>query len=246
MPSVSENLGAKALFFTGTDTGVGKTSVVCAVTRALRERRRAVAVCKAVATGAELTPRGCLAEDTRRLAEALEIDPFDSGITKWNFVEPLAPNVAARRAGVPLDLDEIADEIRKQSVAPGRDILLVEGVGGLLCPLTDERTVADLIVALSVPVVVVARRSLGTLNHTLLTLESALHRGLKVRGVVVSETEPPTSVAEQTNLDELTRLVRPMGVPILAVLTHRKDGAAGMSLNDVDWWNLAEPIHDRF
>lgn len=241
MPSATDGTQPRVIFFTGTDTGVGKTTVVCAVARTLRQMGRSVGVCKPIATGAERTSGGWIAEDTRLLADAIAVHPFESTITRWTFTEPLAPNVAARRAGVTLELTEIANEVRQRIAASQNELFLIEGVGGLLCPLTDSATIADLIATLGVPLVIVSRRSLGTLNHTLLTLEVARGRGLDVRGVIVNETEPPDGLADQTNLDELSRLVRSYGVPILGLMSHRKDETAGMSMTDVDWWNLAEP-----
>jgi dethiobiotin synthetase len=204
------------LFITGTDTGVGKTFVTCLLARQMRAAGRPVRVCKPVATGAELV-NGCwLADDTRRLAEAAGLAGEWERITPWAFPEPVAPPVAARRHGVKLDLAEMAAAVGR-AAEPGVP-LLVEGVGGLLCPVTDGATVADLAALLKLPLVVVARRSLGTLNHTLLTLEVARGRGLAVAGVVVNEVTPPEGLAEATNVTELQRHT---AVPVLAVLPHR-------------------------
>jgi dethiobiotin synthetase len=107
-----------------------------------------------------------------------------------------------------------------------------------LCPLTEQETVADLAARLQLPLVVVVRRSLGTLNHTLLTLEVARGRGLAVAGVVVNETEPPVGLAAATNLDELARRI---AVPVLAVVPHQV-GTTATDLGPiaaVDWWRLA-------
>ena len=213
------------LFFTGTDTDVGKTFVVAAVARELRRRGAAFRICKPVATG------GVPAEDTRILAEAAG-DPDLAAITPWAFPEPAAPPVAARLVGASLSLDEITAAVRRRSVAGG--LLLVEAVGGLLCPLTERETVADLAAGLRLPLVVVARRSLGTLNHTLLTVEVARRRGLPVAGVVVSETAPPRGAAEETNVDELRKR---LDVPLLAVVAHGAADAA--ELRRVDWRGLA-------
>ena len=119
----------------------------------------------------------------------------------------------------------------RERARPGAS-LLIEGVGGLLCPLTDDATVADLVREFALPLVVVARRSLGTLNHTLLTLEVARKRGLAVAGVIISETAPPNGLADQTNVDELQRL----GVPVLAVVPHQPQGIP--VLPAVDWQQL--------
>jgi len=220
------------LFFTGTDTGVGKTFVLTAVARALRAAGRAVAVAKPLATGA----RG-IGDDTRLLREAAGL-PAGQGheerITPWLFAAATAPAVAARLERRRLDLDDVVAAIRRQE-KPG-SLLLVEGVGGLLCPLTETTTVADLVVRLALPVVVVARRSLGTLNHTLLTVEAVRARGLDVAGVVVSETVPVEDIAAQTNVEELRRL----GVPVLAVVPHTAEPqVADAAVARVDWEQLA-------
>src|SRR5436190_1794201 len=123
------------LFVTGTDTGVGKTVVTAALAGLLREKGRPVRVCKPVATGAERGPGGLVAQDTRLLAAAAGEADLEA-VTPWAFALPAAPPVAARGAGVRLDLDEIAAAVRRREQAGA--FLLVEGVGGLLCPLTDE------------------------------------------------------------------------------------------------------------
>jgi dethiobiotin synthetase len=188
-----------------------------------------------VATGAPRIDGRGVSEDTVRLAEAAGIpDDLDS-VTPWTFADPVAPPVAARRQEIVLTLQELAEAVRRCD-QPGAAIL-VEGVGGLLCPLTEQETVADLAVLLGLPLVVVARRSLGTLNHTLLTLEAAERRRLRVAGVVVCETTPPETLAELTNVEELRRRIR---VPLLAVVPHCADpfDAVPAALGGVDWWQL--------
>jgi dethiobiotin synthetase len=223
------------LFITGTDTGVGKTLVAAALVRLLRQQGRRVGACKPVATGAGLVRGQLVSEDSLRLAEAAGVAVED--VTRWTFAEPAAPPVAARQAGTTLHLKDLIAHTR--GAARDVDILIVEGVGGLLCPLTEGETVADLATALGIPLVVVARRSLGTLNHTLLTVEVACQRGLAVAGVVISETTPPASLAEESNVEELRRR---LPVPILAVVPHRVSAADRVedSLRDVDWYTLSE------
>ncbi|HKI33842.1 MAG TPA: dethiobiotin synthase [Gemmataceae bacterium] len=222
------------LFVSGTDTGVGKTLVTAAVARLLRNRGRDVVVCKPVATGARPVGGRWLADDTALLADAAGLADEWERVTPWAFPDPVAPPLAARRRGVALTLPAIAGAVRER-VRP-RAALLVEGIGGLLCPLTEGETVADLVRELGLPLLVVARRSLGTLNHTLLTLEVARGRGLAVAGVVVSETASPAGLADETNVDELRRL----GVPVLAVVPHLPGGAREVvpALAAVDWWRL--------
>jgi dethiobiotin synthetase len=222
------------LFITGTDTGVGKTWVAAAIARTLCRQGRVVRVAKPVATGAVWTGRRWLSDDTRLLAEAAA-EPDLEAVTPWALAAPAAPPVAARLAGVRLELEDLLGAVRRRG---GRDVgVVVEGVGGLLCPVTEDATAADLAVRLGLPVVVVARRSLGTLNHSLLTVEVARGRGLDVRGVVVNETAPPGGVAEETNIEELKRRLL---VPILAVVPHQTGGPQGVAeaVAGVDWWRL--------
>lgn len=209
----------RGLFVTGTDTGVGKTVVTCAIARQWRLQGRAFVVRKPVSTGGN--------EDARLLAEASG-QPAEE-ITPLVFREPAAPPVAAACEGRLLRLGHVM-----AACEPRGGPLLVEGVGGLLCPLTEDETVADLALLLRLPLVVVARRSLGTLNHTLLTLEVARARGLPVAGVVVSETAAPAGAAEHTAVDELRR----RGARVLAVAPF---GAPGPALGAVDWWSLGRP-----
>jgi dethiobiotin synthetase len=218
------------LFITATDTGAGKTFVTAGVARFWRRQRRPFRVCKPVATGAD---KGW-SEDTRILAEAAG-DADLRAVTPWTFAVPAAPPVAARLAGTALKLEHLIEAVHGRGA--GGSAVLVEGVGGLLCPLTERETVADLAVELGLPVVVVARRSLGTLNHTLLTVEAAGRRGLRLAGVVVTETTPVRSVAEETNVEELRRR---LDAPLLAVVPHQSGTPGGEipALEAVDWWRL--------
>ncbi len=157
----------EGLFFTGTDTGVGKTFVTACVAHLLRAGGHPVAVVKPVATGARPAGDGWVSDDTAELASAAGEADWHA-VTPWVFPEPAAPPVAARQHGTALTLTGLAEAVRRRA-RPGVPVL-AEGVGGLLCPLTEEETVADLVAGLGLPLVIVARRSLGTLNHTLLTV----------------------------------------------------------------------------
>jgi dethiobiotin synthetase len=225
------------LFFTGTDTDVGKTFLTSCVAQVLRGQGHAVSVSKPVATGARRSGDRWVSADTVRLAAAAGEDDWQA-VTPWAFPEPVAPPVAARRRGTALRLADLAAAVRARE-RPGA-ALLVEGVGGLLCPLTEGETVADLAAALGLPLVIVARRSLGTLNHTLLTAEVARGRGLRVAGVVVSETAPPEGLAEATNVEELRRR---LAVPLLAVVPFQPGGEPGPlpEVAAVPWWRLCDP-----
>jgi dethiobiotin synthetase len=197
-----------------------------------------VHVCKPVATGADWVNGQWVSDDTRLLAEAEGNSSAWREISPWAFPDPVAPPVAARQCGRTLSLAEIANSVRRRSQP---DIpVLVEGVGGLLCPLTDDATVADLALELKLPLVVVTRRSLGTLNHTLLTLEAASSRGLAVAGVVVNETTPADGLADETNVAELKKRIRET---ILAVVPFQisRHFLSLPALAEVAWQNLLKP-----
>jgi dethiobiotin synthetase len=222
----------RGLFITATDTGAGKTFVTAGLARLWRREGRPFRVCKPVATGAE----DDWSEDTRLLAEAAG-DLDLAAITPYTFAIAAAPPVAARLAGTTLRLEDLTAAVRRRA---GQDhTVLVEGVGGFLCPLTKHETVGDLAVELSLPLIVVARRSLGTLNHTLLTVEAVQRRGIRLAGLVVTATTPVQGVAEETVIEELrTRL----DVPLLVVLSYRPNTywEEIPELHVVDWWQLAQ------
>jgi dethiobiotin synthetase len=220
------------LFITATDTGAGKTFVTAALARLWRRERRPFRVCKPVATGAE----NDWSEDTRLLAEASG-DQDLYAITPYTFTAAAAPPVAARLTGTALRLEDLAAAVRRRS-AEDRAVL-VEGVGGLLCPLTERETIADLALDLALPLIVVARRSLGTLNHTFLTVEAAQRRGLRLAGVVVTASTPVQGVAEETAIEELRQR---LDVPLLAVLPYQRNADDGEFpvLAATDWWKLAQ------
>lgn len=187
------------LFVTGTDTGVGKTRVACALLRAWAERGLDVGAMKPVETG--VGPAGPLDALALRAASGAD-DPLDD-VCPQQFALPAAPAVAAARENRPLDRDAIRAAFARQRRR--HRWLVVEGAGGLLVPLAGDATMADLAAELGLPLLVVARAALGTINHTLLTLEAAGRRGLAVAGVVVSHANGPLSPADAENLGALRR-----------------------------------------
>lgn len=234
------------LFVTGTDTGVGKTRIASAIASVLSREGLRVGVLKPVATGAErIEGVGWRSEDAEALIAAIDREvPLDR-VAPLLFEAPLAPPVAARESGTTLQFDNVLTATRTAidwwAGPGGAEILVVEGVGGLLCPLAEGATVADLAVALDFPLLIVARRGLGTLNHTLLTLEAARLRGLRIAGVVLNGSEATIDpLAEATNPIELSR--RLGEVPFLADLPHGADLAALLGReHNLDWNERAAP-----
>ena len=184
-------------FVTGTDTGVGKTFVACALARGLRGRGLDVGVMKPVETG--VGPDG--PQDARALRAAAECSDALGEICPLALPLPAAPSVAAEGAGVGIALSWLRDRFR--ALAARHRWMIVEGAGGLLVPLSPEATMADLAGALGLPLLVVARGRLGTINHTRLTLEAATSRALSLAGVVVSHADGPLSAADSANLAAL-------------------------------------------
>ncbi len=172
----------RGLFVTGTDTGVGKTVVTAALAAALRQRGVNVGVFKPVATGGVQRGGRVVSEDALLLASVLPDAGQPEVINPVCYRLPVAPAVAARTEGPPLDRPTIRaahDILRRR-----HDALLIEGVGGLAVPLGDDLTVADLAREFGLPLLIVARPDLGTINHSVLTVEYARARGLAVAGFV--------------------------------------------------------------
>lgn len=167
---------------TGTDTGAGKTLVAAALAAALRRRGLRVDALKLVATGVE---RGSAGEDAELLSAATGRGACDSVLETFRL--PRSPLAAAAAEGAAIDVDGLSERVRAR--AAGVDVLVLEGVGGLLVPLTTERTVADVLRSLDAGTVIVGRAGLGTINHCALTVEVARVRGLRVAGVILSDAE---------------------------------------------------------
>ncbi len=187
----------KMLFITATGTETGKTYVTAALCRALKAKGKSVRVLKPVISG--YTEETAEDSDTHVLLRSLGLEPSPTVIevcSPWRFTEPLSPDMAARREGREIDFGELIKFCRKAEAGP-EDVLLIEGIGGAMVPLDDTLTVLDWMAELGVPAVVVAGSSLGTLSHTLTTVAAIKERGVKIAGVVVSESEEsPVPVAE--------------------------------------------------
>jgi dethiobiotin synthetase len=204
---------------TGTDTGVGKTFVSALLCRAWPH----ATYVKPVQTGLAQDP-----PDAQVVAELAGV-PTRQGP---GFDEALAPAVAARRAGVAVSRARLLHAFSGVHFAVG------EGAGGLLVELgTDGTTLADLAADLDMPLIVVSRPGLGTLNHTRLTCEAAWSRALRVAGIVVNGYPPHPGVAEQTNLGELQAIA-----PLLAVVPQH---AAGNPLPDLDVIPVTRAVQGR-
>jgi dethiobiotin synthetase len=199
------------LLVTGTDTGVGKTVVAAGLVLALRERGVAALGFKPVESGVSDLER----PDSAVLKDASGVDsPLARPLLQ--LAEPLAPAVAAERAGRALDVKAL--ELRLTSLSAAGFSVVVEGAGGLLVPLTWGYTALDLAARCGLQAVVVGRTGLGTLNHCALTIEALNGRGVPVRGVILNRPSEPPDLAESTNPAALAQLFP--GVPVLVLPRH--------------------------
>ena len=222
------------VFITGTDTGVGKTFVARGIASALRDRGRRVGVMKPIETG-------CGGGTTWRPADALALRaaagstlPLDR-VCPYRLDAPLAPDVAARLENVRIDPVAIVAAFR--AIAQEHDVTLVEGAGGLLVPIRERYTMADLAGDLGLPLLVVVDSKLGAINHTLLTIEAAAARGLAVRGYVLNHA----SAADEAAATNASVLERCTATPCLGTIrwapsAERDPGAVVETA--VDWNRL--------
>lgn len=224
-------MATRGCLVTGTDTGVGKSIVTAALCAALRATGERVAAFKPVVTGLD-EPAGEWPADHELLAEVTGADP--ASVTTATFGPAASPHLAAELAGVRLDVDALAAAARE--AGRDADVLVVEGVGGLLVPLDGERTVRDLAVLLGLGVVVVARPGLGTVNHCLLTVEAARAARLDVRAVVLSGWPDEPSTVQRSNRETVARLsgVEVATLPVVRPTTADL-AAAGAALPYARW-----------
>lgn len=187
----------RGLFVTGTDTNVGKTFVGCALARGLRAAGVDVGVMKPAETG--VPESGPLDANALRIAAGVD-DPIED-VCPERFALPASPEVAARAEGRSVSLAAIRAAFSR--LAGRHEFMLVEGAGGLLVPLDRETDMADLARELGLPVLIVTRARLGTINHTRQSLECAAARGLEVFGVVISHGDGALSAADEQNLASL-------------------------------------------
>jgi dethiobiotin synthetase len=192
----------RGLFVTATDTGVGKTVVAASILAALRARGERVAAFKPVVTGTDEPVDPDWPPDDVLLAEVSGMRPQD--VAPARFGPPASPHLAAALAGEPLDPATLRAAFA--GCAAEADVVIAEGVGGLLVPLTPDYLVRELARDLGLPLVIAARPGLGTINHTLLTVEAARAAGLALAGVVITPWPDSPSELERDNRATIERL----------------------------------------
>ena len=200
---------------TGTDTGVGKTVVAVALLVALRDSGTSAAPMKPVQTGA-LSRGGRLSspdlEFCLRVSGLQPAPGIKRHMAPYLFKDACSPHLAAERAGRAIVLNKLTRSCR--ALAQAFDAVVVEGAGGLLAPLGKRRFMIDLVKALKLPAVLVAQPGLGTLNHTLLSLEALRRRGIPVAAVVLNGCAARPDFIEQDNIQTVRRLAG--GIPVIS------------------------------
>lgn len=188
----------KRFFITASGTGIGKTFVTSLLIRQLRLSGKTVRALKPLITG--YTDETASESDTHHLLDALGL-PMNaeniSSVSPWRFEAPLAPNMAAQREGRQIDLKEVI-AFCNAARSGAQDYLLIEGVGGVMVPLNDHYTVREWIMILQMPALLVTGSYLGSISHTLTALEALQSKGIKVAGIVVSESVHPAVPLDET------------------------------------------------
>jgi dethiobiotin synthetase len=212
---INLNLPKKAgLFVTGTDTGVGKTLIAGAIAKILTDKGRNVGVFKPIATGCKHKWDGLISDDTEFLFHCANNNLSLSTITPLGYRTPAAPIVSAAREGRPIDFDRIAAAYK--DICRDSNIVIVEGIGGVRVPLTEQFDLLDLAVEFALPVVIVARPNLGTINHTLMTIDCVRAAKLKIAGVVINGYNAVESTTAEDTAPET--IEKCSGVEVLAVV----------------------------
>jgi len=209
----------RGLFVTGTDTGVGKTMVAGAIAQQLTRLGLQVGVFKPIATGCRSTREGLVSVDAEFLAHCVD-SPFSlEQMNPIRYRDPLAPMVAAEQAGRQIDWDTL--ELAYKNITARSEVVIVEGIGGVMVPITKNYLVLDLMADMNLPVIIVAGSRLGTINHTLLTINACRQSKLQIAGIVINgyraDCDDP---AQQSNPQVIQNM---SGIKVLTVMPYETD-----------------------
>jgi dethiobiotin synthetase len=228
----------RGCFVSATDTGVGKTVLAAAIAAALAADGSRVAAYKPVVTGVD-EPEPGVAPDHELLARVTGQEP--AAVAPRRFGPPVSPHLAAQLAGDVLDRDELVVGAFDAAARADAELLVVEGVGGLMVPLTDDWLVLDFAGALGLPIVLAARPGLGTISHTLLSLRAARTAGLDVRAVVLTPWPRRPNAIERSNRETIAGLgeIDVEALPTIAPLSAAALAHAGSALRPERWLGSA-------
>jgi dethiobiotin synthetase len=227
----------KAIFITGTDTGVGKTAVSASLAAFLSLKKELnTGVMKPFESGLARTERDELTCDARLLKEASGTKDSLQEITPFTFEAPLAPEAAAKLENIVIDIDKV--NMAFHHLLERHEVLIVEGAGGVLVPISEGFFFCDLMKAWDIPVIIVSRLGLGTINHTLLTNIFLQSIGISVLGVILNDIDGVRDIATKTNPKMLQQY---LNVPILGIFPHLEENVWKVMKREV----LAEIFADH-
>ncbi|MFJ4443195.1 dethiobiotin synthase [Pseudomonas sp. NPDC089422] len=199
---------SQAYFIAGTDTDVGKTTIAAGLLHAARLQGLSTLGAKPVASGCTMTPKGLRNSDAQALIDESSVKLAYEEVNPFAFEPAIAPHVAAREAGVALEVPVLSRAMR-HVLDQGADFTLVEGAGGWRVPLSNHANLSDLAIALKLPVILVVGVRLGCINHALLSAEAIARDGLQLAGWVANIIEPRTSRLEENLASLAERLPAP-------------------------------------
>lgn len=228
-------MAPRGIFVTGTDTGVGKTIVAATLARLLRMNGMTVGVMKPVTSGCREDNGQLVSDDALLLCQAAGIQVSED-IEPYRLREPLSPAEAARIDGVRIDFSAIKASFDR--LASVYQYVIVEGAGGLMVPLSGGLLVADLVRELELPLLVVARPGLGTVNHTALTCFAAQQMGLQVTGIIVNGMPEHPGLAEQGAPHQIGSLC---SAPVLGIWPQRNEGDEMEIVDELAAWLDGQP-----
>ena len=206
------------IFITGTSTGVGKTTVAAGLAWALRKRGIDVGVMKPFATANRVFSKKYRSEDTAILAKASQVNDPDSELNPFFYSIACSPLVASKlKREPPVSIDTALQ--RLQNLGRKHDFLIVEGIGGIMVPLTESESVASFARLTQLPLLIVSTLKLGTLNHTVLTVMACRQFGLNIRGIIMNKMSKKNNIVQQKTVEAIERLT---DVKVLAVLPVSK------------------------
>jgi dethiobiotin synthetase len=203
------------IFITGTNTGVGKTTVAAGLAWALRKRKIDVGVMKPFATANRVFSKKYRSQDTAILAKASRVNDPDCNLNPFFYSIAASPLVASElKHGAPVNIKRAVHEMKKLGIK--HDFLIAEGIGGIMVPLTENECVAGFVKQAGLPVIIVTTAKLGTLNHTLLTVMACKKFELKIMGIILNKTsKKPNNIVEKKTAEVIERLTH---IKVLAVI----------------------------
>lgn len=216
----------KGVFITGSDTGVGKTVIAGAIAASMKAHGLNVGVMKPVASGAKEVEGKLVSDDVVYLKKIIDSTDDDDLVNPIRFKLPIAPTMAAAQSGVPIDIDKIWKAY--EELTNKHDFVVVEGIGGLMVPIDDTLFVADLVSKMDLALIIVSGDYLGTINHTLLTVEYARSRNLRIKGIVINMLKSDDDIVRE--------IEKYSSVPVLGTIPFEEN----VSVEDCAYGDIVE------